>query len=326
MAAFFGHTKANRNMTKGKPAGPATITEVERQAAPKNKKGAKIGPAIQCGLRINVPDPNDPRKTVKFATGKFFESSEKPNAFRVPYRPHLARWLTAPENHYFSPAAVNRVWAHFFARGMVNPIEDMHDANKPTHPGLLCELARSFTASRYDLKKLMRAICNSEAYQRTSRPLPENTSDDKLYSHMAVKVLSAQQLIDSLAVVTGQQAPRVRQAPMGKRQQRPGGDPLVRFFDNREYDDDATEFSYGIPQLLRLINSNLTVGSALIGNQLAGKYRAEPTPRGTTWFSGQSAPRTSWRRSARRWASTTRRTTSPAAAGQCTRWPRKRRW
>ncbi len=141
MAAFFGHTKANRTMTKGKPAGPATITEVERQAAPKNKKkAAKAGPTIQGGLRINVPDPNDPRKTTNVATGKFFESNEKPNAFKVPYRPHLARWLTAPTNRYFAPAAVNRVWAHFFARGLVNPIEDMHDANKPaTHPRRLLQ-------------------------------------------------------------------------------------------------------------------------------------------------------------------------------------------
>jgi hypothetical protein len=275
MAAFFGHTKANRTMAKGKAAGPATITEVERQPAPKNKKGAKTGPAIQPGLRINVPDPNDPRKTVKVASGKFFESNEKANAFRVPYRPHLARWLTARENRYFAPATVNRAWAHFFARGLVNPIEDMHNANKPTHPRLLRDLAESFTASEYDLKKLMRAICNSQTYQRTSRPVPENASDDRLYSHMAVKVISAQQLIDSLAVVTGQQAPRIRPAPAGRKQPRPGGDPLVRSLDTREYDDDSTEFSYGIPQLLRLMNSGLTAGSARIGTQLAGKHKGD---------------------------------------------------
>jgi hypothetical protein len=62
---------------------------------------------------------------------------------------------------------------------------------------------------------------------------------------------------------------------MGKKQGRPGGDPLVRSFDNREYDDDATEFSYGIPQLLRLMNSNLTSGSARIGTQLAGKHKGD---------------------------------------------------
>jgi hypothetical protein len=274
MAAFFGHTKANRTMAKGKPAGPATITEVERQIAPKNKKAAaKVGPTIVGGLRINVPDPNDPRKTVNVATGKFFESTERPNAFHVPYRPHLARWLTASENRYFARAAANRVWAHFFARGLVNPIEDMHDENKPTHPALLRELAKSFTASRYDLKTLIRAICNSQAYQRTSRPLPENTGDERFYSRMAVKVVSAQQLIDSLAVVTGQQAPRVRPGPMARKQPGPGGDPLVRAFDNREYDDEPTEFSYGIPQLLRLMNSGLTAGSARIGTQLAGKHQ-----------------------------------------------------
>jgi hypothetical protein len=279
MAAFFGHTKADRGpMMKGKKAnGPATIKEVERAMAPRDKKGAKTGPAIQAGLKIAVPDPNDPRKTVRIATGKFFEGRQAPATTRGPYRPHLAQWLTAPENRYFSGAAVNRVWAHFFARGLVNPIEDMNDANKPTHPELLRKLAEDFTASSYDLKKLMRAICNSSAYQRTSRPLPDNKTDERLYSHMPVKVMSAQQLIDSLEVVIGRDFPGVRprpQAPPGKKGQgRIGGDVLVRSFDTREYDDDATEFSYGIPQLLRLMNTPLTNAGARMAQQLVSKYK-----------------------------------------------------
>ncbi len=280
MAAFFGHTKATRDMAKGKQNGPAIITEVERQAVPKNKKAAKNTPLIQPGLRINIPDPNDPRKTVKVATGKFFESNARPTAAKVPYRPQLASWLTASQNRWFARATVNRVWAHFFARGLVNPIEDMHDANKPTHPRLLQELAEDFTVSHYDLKKLMRAICNSQTYQRTSRPLPDNGEDDRLYTHMAVKVFSAQQLIDSLAVVTGEQANRPQPDRGGRkaggRVQPVGGDPLVRAFDTREYDDDATEFSYGIPQLLRLMNSGLTARSTRAARQIANKHKGDP--------------------------------------------------
>jgi hypothetical protein len=272
MAAFFGHTRAQRGPGgKGKrPAGPATIVELETAPAPKNKKGARLGPAIRAGLVINVRDPNDPRKVIRTARGKFFESKQPPPSGKAPYRPHLAKWLTAAENPYFARAAVNRMWAHFFARGLVHPIEDMNPQNRPTHPVLLRELSEAFVKSKYDLKALVRAICNSEPYQRTSRPRPDNASDDRLYSHAPIKVMEARVLLDSLAVVTGQRARAV--APKGRQGARSltgsGGDPLVRFFDTREYDDDPTEYSYGIPQLLRLMNTRLTAASAVVARKL----------------------------------------------------------
>jgi hypothetical protein len=91
-----------------------------------------------------------------------------------------------------------------------------------------------------------------------------------MYSHMPVKVVEARVLLDSLSVITG---PRVKEAvPKGKQGARSltgqGGDPLVRFLDTREYDDDVTDFSYGIPQLLRLMNTRLTAASAAIARKL----------------------------------------------------------
>ncbi len=280
MAAFFAHTKAARGLNaRGKrPAGPATIREVESSAAPKNRKGAKLGPAIRAGLFIAVPDPNDPRKVIRTTRGKFFEGEQPSGTGKAPYRPQLARWLTAPENRYFARAAVNRTWAHFFARGLVQPIEDMGPQNRPTHPALLRDLSQAFVESKYSLKELIRAICNSEPYQRTSRPLPDNASDDRLYSHMPVKVMEARVLLDSLVVVTGQQRPRPAM-PRGKEGLRSpagrGGDPLVRFFDTREYDDDPTEFSYGIPQMLRLMNTRLSAASDAVAQQLVREHKGD---------------------------------------------------
>jgi hypothetical protein len=280
LAAFFAHTRAERPVpAKGKKAnGPAKINEVEQTRPPRNKKGAKMGPTIRPGLVINVPDPNDPRKVIRTARGKLFESKQPPGVGKVPYRPALARWLTSADNRYFAPAAVNRVWAHFFARGLVNPIEDMNPQNKATHPALLRELSAAFVGSKFDLKDLVRAICNSEPYQRSSRPTPANASDEKWYSRMPVKVMEARVLLDSLAVVTGQKAPEARR-PMGKQGARSpagtGGNPLVRFFDTREYDDDPTEFSYGIPQLLRLMNTRLTAAAASVAQRLISESRGD---------------------------------------------------
>src|SRR5207249_7538111 len=136
-------------------------------------------------------------------------------------------------NKYFTPAAVNRMWAHFFARGLVHPIEAMHPDNPATHPAVLKTLAADFANSKFDLKRLIRVVCNTRAYQRTSRPLPANANDEKLYSRMPVKVIGARQLLDSLAAATGYQekereGPR---PPIAKAKGIAGPVTLVRFFD-----------------------------------------------------------------------------------------------
>jgi hypothetical protein len=119
----------------------------------------------------------------------------------VPHRQALARWLTAGNNPYFARAMVNRMWAQLFGRGLVNPVDDMHADNPPTHPELLAELSERFVASGFDLRDLCRTICNSSAYQRTSMPVAGNERDVTLYSHMAVKVLTPEQLYDSLVLI-----------------------------------------------------------------------------------------------------------------------------
>ena len=70
--------------------------------------------------------------------------------------------MTAPDNPFFAQAMVNRTWAQLFGRGFVNPVDDMHDENEPSHPELLDALARQFaTTGEFDVKYLVRAICLS---------------------------------------------------------------------------------------------------------------------------------------------------------------------
>ena len=77
----------------------------------------------------------------------------------------LADWLTTAQNPFFSKAMVNRIWNQYFGRGLVNPVDDMHDGNPASHPELLQELADGFAAG-FDVKGLYRTVCNSAAYQR----------------------------------------------------------------------------------------------------------------------------------------------------------------
>src|SRR5262249_15013679 len=111
-----------------------------------------------------------------------------------PFRPRFAAWATSVDNPYFANAAANRMWAHFFGRGLVHPVDGFDPDNPPSHPDLLKRLAAEFVASGFDLKHLARAICNSKAYQRSSRPLPGNAADTTLFSRMALKVLTPEML------------------------------------------------------------------------------------------------------------------------------------
>lgn len=174
-----------------------------------------------------------------------------------PLRPHLAGWLCTPENRFFSKALVNRVWAQLFARGFVNPIDDIRDENDPSHPELFKTVSAQFAANGFDLKYLYKAICLSETYQRTSKPNESNRgSDPTLLARMNIKTLSPEQLYDSLQVVLGGEragkGERPKAAPRGPATGGKAG--FVNFF-NLDENWDPMEFQAGIPQVLRLMNS-----------------------------------------------------------------------
>ena len=82
-------------------------------------------------------------------------------------RKELADWMTS--HPYFAEAAVNRIWGHFFARGIVDPVDDFRSTNPPTHPELLAALAEDFRSHGYDLRHLMKTIVSSRTYQLSHR-------------------------------------------------------------------------------------------------------------------------------------------------------------
>jgi hypothetical protein len=115
----------------------------------------------------------------------------------------LADWITSADNPYFARAAVNRVWGHFFGVGLVEPVDDFRDDNPPSHPELLNDLTRAFVASRFDLAYLIRGICLSRAYQRTSARTHASRDSPRLPARMPVRALTGAQFFDSLALATG---------------------------------------------------------------------------------------------------------------------------
>jgi hypothetical protein len=116
-------------------------------------------------------------------------------------REHLARWLTAPENPYFTRAVVNRVWANYFGVALVEKVDDLRLTNPSSNEELLAALSANLIESKYDLKSLMRTILQSATYQRDSRPLAANQGDTRYYSRYYPKRLNAEVLLDAISRV-----------------------------------------------------------------------------------------------------------------------------
>jgi hypothetical protein len=117
-------------------------------------------------------------------------------------RRFFADWLTAPDNPFFARAVVNRVWRNFMGRGLVEAEDDLRQTNPASNEELLDALAKDFVAYRYDLKQLMRTIMSSAAYQRSSRVLPENKTDDRYYSRYLIRRLPAEVVLDAYSAIT----------------------------------------------------------------------------------------------------------------------------
>ena len=117
-------------------------------------------------------------------------------------REALADWLTSPENPYFTRSIANRVWANFFGRGIVEPVDDLRISNPASNEPLLQAISEHLAKNDYDLKSLMRLILRSETYRRSSTPLPENEGDQKYYSRYYPRRLMAEVLQDAITSVT----------------------------------------------------------------------------------------------------------------------------
>ncbi|MDA1179060.1 MAG: DUF1553 domain-containing protein, partial [Planctomycetota bacterium] len=131
-------------------------------------------------------------------------------------RADFAAWLTSTDNPYFARSYANRIWGYLFGIGIIEPIDDIRAGNPPTNPELLDYLTRQFVEYRFDMRRLMREICRSHAYQRSFQSNRWNDDDRVNYSHAVPRRLPAEVLFDTLHRVTGS-VPRIPGVPVGTR-------------------------------------------------------------------------------------------------------------
>ena len=111
-------------------------------------------------------------------------------------------WMVDPKNPFFAKAVANRYWAHFFNRGIVDPLDDMRATNPPSNPELLAELAQNLIDNKYSLKALIKTIAKSRTYQLSSAPNEFNKSDKQSYARYYPRRLQAEVVFDAVCAVT----------------------------------------------------------------------------------------------------------------------------
>lgn len=189
-------------------------------------------------------------------------------------RQSLARWITAKDNAYFAKAMANRMWAHLFGRGLVNPVDDLRPDNPPTHPELLELLAGELNRSEFDLKHLIRCLCLTNAYQRTSISPEENGRESSNYDRMPVKMLPPGVLYDSLKRATGWPELKLglpeRKTKLTVLTTFTPREIFVDFFRSSQgMEADPLQNDHGIPQALKLMNAYQLNQLAPIVQQIA---------------------------------------------------------
>lgn len=249
LAAFFGHVKIE---------GKSAITE-NRKA-----RGGKRSIIINTGPKASIIIPDTSFKSVgQVIPARFPGGPLLTEGVDGPLRPALARWLTARDNPYFARNAANRLWAHFFGKALEGPLGEADGEFGPTHTAVLKLLARELADSGFDHKHLVRCLCNSKAYQRASRPARKE--GDALFAQAAQRVLAPEVLHDALC-----SALELPALTLGKRDgiRR---DDFLRAFTTRPEGEDPSEYAYGIPQALTLLNAPIFRG----GGKAVGRLMRE---------------------------------------------------
>ena len=117
-------------------------------------------------------------------------------------RAALADWLTSKDNALFRQNLANRIWAQFFGRGIVDPVDDVRISNPPSNRELLESLGQHLADYGYDARRLIRDICTSRVYQAAVAANDSNRDDDSQFSHQRLRRLRADVMLDALAQVT----------------------------------------------------------------------------------------------------------------------------
>lgn len=117
-------------------------------------------------------------------------------------RKALADYAFVPSNPYFKRPLVNRLWKELMGVGLAEPVDQIHNGNKPSHPKAFEALSEDFASNGFDLKRLIANIMETEAYRRGSVWPGKERPKESQYAVFNLRPLTPEQLAMSLATAT----------------------------------------------------------------------------------------------------------------------------
>jgi hypothetical protein len=258
----------------------AFLRQIERRGQPPmpNQNNQNMGRGPMLELVVNTSNnaegyvSYEKRNGVILKTKPVFrvaapasETGQKPSDLKADRRDELAKYIV--EHPMFGKAFVNRMWGHFMGRGFVNPIDDFNEQNTPSHPELLATLGEKFAHYGYDMKNVIRWICNSQPYQLSA--VANKTNDkpetEQLFSRMLLKVMSPEELFESITTATATDAGKDARRDLRTRWMQ----ALVQNFG----DDEGNEVNYNgtVVQALLMMNGRDINDAVSDGNGLVAK-------------------------------------------------------
>jgi len=110
----------------------------------------------------------------------------------------LVDWMVRPDNPFFAKALSNRLWGHFFGRGIVQEVDDLRETNPPSNPELLDHLAGEFLRSKFNMRALIRQMLVSRVYQLSSEPTEHNRTDAQNFARYYARRMPAEVFHDAV--------------------------------------------------------------------------------------------------------------------------------
>jgi len=170
----------------------------KEQALPSDFRGDPKNPSPREGKPGEVVKPQPVFSREKIKTGRGILEN-------------YAGWMVSADNPTFTTVVVNRLWKSAFGIGLIEPVDDIkkvdldknqNDASKlASNPALMAFLTQHMKTAGYDMKKFLRALYNSQSYQREATTEEVLAVEDYKFPGPIIRRQSAEQLWDSLVTL-----------------------------------------------------------------------------------------------------------------------------
>ncbi|MEM9943619.1 MAG: DUF1549 domain-containing protein [Planctomycetota bacterium] len=175
-------------------------------------------------------DSKVPRNTkTKFKRRGNAQQGFIPGSKDLQSREAYAQWMTDPGNPRFAKVIANRMWKQALGLGLIEPIDIIEDGTEASNPELMDFLTETMIELDFDVKQFLRAIYNSKVYQATSYDKDIPDPAEYGFNGPVMRRLSAEQLWDSLLVLTVDEFDQRKSTPTAYNRYGMSGDPYENY-------------------------------------------------------------------------------------------------